>query len=106
VSLRTDTPGGSGRGRLYWPAAGASVTTSLRLSTPAKETLLTNFTTYLHSLETQFANAFPTIGFDLAVRSKTTRTTPHVNRLQIGDVIDVQRRRRDNLQEAYASGAF
>jgi len=40
------------------------------------------------------------------VRSKTTRTTPHVSRLQIGDVIDVQRRRRDTLQEAYVSGAF
>jgi hypothetical protein len=62
--------------------------------------------TYLHAIENAMATAFATIGFDLAVRSKTTHTTPHVNRLQVGNVMDTQRRRRDNIVEDYLSAAF
>jgi len=106
VSLRTNTPGGSGRGRIYWPAVGNSVDTTLRFSSALTSTLLTNMATYLHAMEDAFATAFPTIGFDLAVRSRTTHTTPHVNKIQCGNVPDVQRRRRDNLVEDYNSLAF
>ena len=106
VSLRTSTPGASGRGRLYWPAAGAGITTQLRLSTPDKDTVVAGFATYLHAIEGILATNFPTIGFDLSVRSKTTHSTPHVTRLQVGDVIDTQRRRRDSLIESYSSVSF
>jgi hypothetical protein len=40
------------------------------------------------------------------VRSRTKRETPHAVRLQVGTVPDVQRRRRDNLTEVYASAVF
>jgi hypothetical protein len=105
-SLRTDVPGGSGRGRMYWPCIAESVTTFLRINTPAQTAALADMVTYLHAIENAMATAFATIGFDLAVRSKTTKTTPHVNRIQLGNVMDTQRRRRDNIIEDYLSAAF
>lgn len=106
ISVRTDTPGASGRGRLYWPAMGATLDSSGRMFTPTPATLLNDFKTYLNGIRNDLATAFPTIGFDLAVRSKTTHTTPHAVRLQVGNVVDTQRRRRDNLAEAYATTTF
>lgn len=106
ISVRTDTPGASGRGRLYWPALGATLDVSGRMFTPTPATLLNDFKTYLNGIRNDLATAFPTIGFDLAVRSKTTHTTPHAVRLQVGNVVDTQRRRRDNLAESYATTTF
>lgn len=105
-SLRTDTPGASGRGRLYWPALGGTLSATLKLSSPAPASFLNEFKTYLTAIESALATAFPTIGFDLAVRSKATSSTPHVTRMQIGDVIDTQRRRRDNMPESYSTVTF
>jgi len=105
-SIRTDSPGGSGRGRFYWPALGASVSTQGRLANPSNAALATDFKAYLLGIRSDLAAAFPTIGFDLAVRSKATKTTPHAVRLQVGDIIDTQRRRRDALPESYTQIAF
>lgn len=101
-SIRTNTPGGSGRGRIYWPAMGCQITSTGRLNLPLNATLATDFRSYTNSIRSALATAFPTIGFDLAVRSKTTHTTPHAVRVQVGNIIDTQRRRRDNLPESYA----
>jgi hypothetical protein len=106
ISLRTNTPGGSGRGRLYWPGVGASVDAGLRFQNSNTLTALNDMATYLHAMESALATAFPTIGFDLAVRSRTTHTTPHVNKLQVGNVPDTQRRRRDKMVEDYQSVTF
>ena len=106
VSLLTNTPGGSGRGRLYWPAIGRNVSNQLRFDTTDCGTVVSEMATYLHEMEDALATAFPTIGFDLAVRSRTTHTTPHVNKLRCGNVPDSQRRRRDKMIEDYASVAF
>jgi hypothetical protein len=105
-SIRTNTPGGSGRGRLYWPAGGATVTATGRLSTPGTLAMVTDFKAYLLGIRSDLATAFPTIGFDLAVRSTTTHTTPHAVRVQVGNILDTQRRRRDNLPEAYTAASF
>lgn len=105
-SLRTDTPGGRGRGRFYWPATGVTLGTTGRLSSPTAASLATDFRTYLNGIDTDLTTAFPLLSFDLAVRSKLTHTTPHVVRLQVGDVIDTQRRRRDALAEAYSSVTY
>jgi hypothetical protein len=40
------------------------------------------------------------------VRSKTTHTTPHAVRLQVGNIVDTQRRRRDSLPESYSNITF
>lgn len=106
TSLRTNTPGASGRGRLYWPLLAATLTSTGRLSVPTNANVLLDMKTYLTGMRSALAAAFPTIGFDLAVRSKTTKTTPHVVRIQMGNVIDTQRRRRDSLTESYTSLTF
>lgn len=105
-SLRTNTPGGSGRGRIYWPAVGMAVNTDTRFSSANTLVALTQMATYLHAMESALATAFPTIGFDLSVRSKATLSTPHVVKLSVGNVIDTQRRRRDKMVEDYQSVAF
>lgn len=106
VSVLTNTPGASGRGRIYWPAVGATVDSNLRLATPTVTNVATAFSTYLHAIEGHLATNFPTIGFDLAVRSKTTKTTPHAVRLRVGNVIDNQRRRQDQFVETFATVSF
>lgn len=106
VSLRSDTPGPSGRGRIYWPAVGATIGNALRLSGPLPATIGADMKTYLSSIEGALTASFAALPFDLAVRSRTRKTTPHINRLQVGDVIDTQRRRRDNLPESYVTTAY
>jgi len=106
LSIRTDVPGASGRGRLYWPAMGLTISNNSRINTPAVATIVADFKSYLLGMRSDLAAAFPTIGFDLAVRSKTTKTTPHAVRIQVGTVPDTQRRRRDKLSESYTSVTF
>src|SRR6478609_344275 len=106
VSVLTDTPGARGRGRMYWPAVGATVDSSLRLSAPTTTNVVTAMVTYMQAIESALATAFPTIGFNLAVRSKTSHTTPHAARLRVGNVIDSQRRRRDSFVESYATATI
>jgi hypothetical protein len=105
-SIRTNTPGASGRGRLYWPAMGMTINNTGRITAPTPALLSTDFKSYLLGIRSDLAASFTGIGFDLAVRSRTTRTTPHAVRIQVGTVPDVQRRRRDNLIEVYASATF
>jgi hypothetical protein len=106
VSIRTSTPGGRGRGRLYWPAMGAAINTSGRITTPVPATFIADFKTYLLGIRSDLATSFPLIGFDLAVRSVKGQATPHATRIQVGNVVDTQRRRRDSLPEAYSAVSF
>jgi len=106
LSLRTNTPGGSGRGRLYWPSIAGVIGTDLRLAPALALSIATDLKTYLLGMRSALAAAFPTIGFDLAVRSRTTHTTPHVNKVQMGTVLDTQRRRRDKVVEDYQTLSF
>jgi len=105
-SLRTNTPGASGRGRIYWPALGDAIGSDLRYSSAIVTAALSDMRIYLNGMRSALAAAFPTIGFDLAVRSKTTHTTPHVNKIQLGNVLDTQRRRRDSMVEDYSTITF
>lgn len=100
-SLRTATAGARGRGRLYWPATGANLDSStLRLSAIATSDLATAFQTYLSGIE---AAVQATIAMSrLVVWSRASSTLRDVDRLMVGDVLDVQRRRRDALTESYA----
>jgi hypothetical protein len=105
-SIRTATPGASGRGRIYWPAMGTVIGADGRLSSANVTAILADFKTYLLGMRSALTTAWPTIGFDLAVRSKTTKTTPHAVRIQVGNVVDTQRRRRDSIPEAYQTLTF
>lgn len=112
LSLRSTTPGRSGRGRLYWPATGATLSGStLRLSSPTTAELAAGAGTYLKAIQTALHDGLdpsPSFGLyhELNVFSPTHNTRAKVSRLEVGDVLDVQRRRRDSLVENRASVAY
>jgi hypothetical protein len=108
ISLRSTTPGSKGRGRLYWPATGAGLNTStLRLANPTPAAAASAAATYLDAIATALKEGLEPspslIDYDLCVVSPTTGTKTRITRVEVGDVLDVQRRRRDRLVEAYAS---
>lgn len=111
LSLRTDAPGASGRGRLYWPALGITPnSTSLRITTLERDTIATDAVTYLRAIQDALKAAIspaPSVAtFELAVFSKTRGDHNLVRRLLVGDVFDTQRRRRDAMVESYITRDF
>lgn len=107
LSLRSTIPGSRGRGRLYWPALGGQVdSTTLRMSVPTPAAAASAAAQYLDAIATALKNALaPTpslIDYDLCVVSPTTGTKTRITRIEVGNVYDVQRRRRDRLTEVYA----
>lgn len=99
-SLRTTVPGRSGRGRIYWPAIGASITpASLRIPMSAVEDALNGFKTYINGMRGAINTALGAGVAVLAVRSERQLTEHWVSVLEAGDIIDTQRRRRDKLVE-------
>lgn len=111
LSLRSNVPGSRGRGRLYWPALGANVVSATgRLEAPSASSLAGAARSYLDLIETalkeQLAGSPSLIDYHLAVVSPTTGGRTDITRIQVGDVLDTQRRRRDRLPEAYAVVAY
>lgn len=101
VSLRTNSPGGSGRGRLYWPATGLTILVgSLRPAAGTVTSFMTAFRDYLSALETAI-DAVIDETVDLCVWSRVNASRALVTKVLVGDVLDTQRRRRDELPEAY-----
>lgn len=101
-SLITSTPGASGRGRLYWPASGAQILAStLRFDSATVTPALAAMETYLSGIENAIEATAGTA--PLSVWSRKTLGMQGVIRLRVGNVPDVQRRRRDALVETYAS---
>lgn len=110
LSLRTATPGPRGRGRLYWPAIGASLNTSFQMSSPIQATVATDAKAWLSAIGGQLNNYWIGIGSVrravLSVRSGTDHVCRDVNLIQVGSILDTQRRRRDTLPESYAATAY
>nr|CRY94841.1 hypothetical protein [uncultured prokaryote]CRY95172.1 hypothetical protein [uncultured prokaryote] len=101
-SLRTSTPGARGRGRVYWPAYGITLT-NWRISTPTPVQLAAAFKSLFLAIQGEInaeagANLISNVA-ELAVRSSTRRESYKVESLQVGDVLDSQRRRRDKVTE-------
>lgn len=103
-SLLTGRPGRSYRGRLYWPALGAIISASdLRLSDVNAQSYCTAVGQFLTAVQ----NAAPAgTGVTLGVVSQTLSTRSAVTRIEVGDVLDVQRRRRDSLVEGRFNASF
>lgn len=100
-SLLTGRPGRSRRGRLYWPALAANISsTSLRLSTPSASAVGEAVRSFLSAVT---ASAPAGKNPQLAVISETLSTATQVTQVAVGDVLDVQRRRRDSLVEQIAT---
>jgi len=104
-SLRSVTPGGRGRGRLYWPATGISIAAAtLRPSGALIGPILADVKTFLSGIS---AAITPTLGTNhLVVWSRTYPGSHQVTRILMGDVLDVQRRRRDSLAESYSEVVY
>lgn len=104
-SLRTGLPGPSGRGRLYWNGTGIPlVSATLRPSSGQVTASLTGVKTYLSGIQTAIDVTLD--GVELAVWSRKLLAKNHVTSIQMGDVADVQRRRRDTLIESYATVVY
>lgn len=100
VSLRTNRPGGSGRGRLYLPATGVALDSStLRIPVATRDAGIAGAKTWLSGIQAAMEAVVPNL--PLVVWSRTTLGKFGVTKLLMGDVPDVQRRRRDSLAEAY-----
>lgn len=105
ISLRTSGSGGSRRGRLYWPATGATIGASnLRFDPAQASAFLTAVKTFLSGVGT--AISATSAGAELVVWSRTLASTQDVNRMLVGDVPDVQRRRRDKAVETYQQVSY
>lgn len=102
TSLRSNFPGASGRGRLYWPATGqALVTSNLRMAASDTGTVLTGVRTYLTGLEATITASVGAV--NLSVYSRKGTAFHQIVRILQGDVLDTQRRRRDTLAESYST---
>lgn len=103
ITLQTATPGGRGRGRVYWPALNYANTATGRFSTSNLLALLTDFAQFANAIE-----AIPDPDFlpHLAVRSVVDHQCRLITTLRAGNVPDTQRRRRDALIETYQAVAY
>lgn len=105
ASLRTATSGGSGRGRIYWPlTAGSLQAVDNRIAAGDVTSYLSGVKSYLALIQTAI-NA-TNANSDLVVWSRTQADLKPVNRILMGNVPDVQRRRRDTAIETYSQTAW
>lgn len=101
ISLRTALAGASRRGRLYWPALGASISGN-RLQSPTDEaTVAGNWRDFMEDVITNWG--LTALGLRPVVVSETLATVTPVTNVLVGDVLDTQRRRRDEMPEVYSS---
>lgn len=101
LSLRTVAAGPSGRGRLYWPATGVTLNAAtLRPASGTVTSFLADFKTYLQAIQTALDGVVDESVL-LAVWSRKNATSSGVAKIMAGDILDTQRRRRDNVPESY-----
>lgn len=110
-SLRSTVPGSRHRGRIYWPALAATINAdTLRLTTVATQAYATQMAAYLDDIETALKEQLdpsPSLNdWALAVYSPTNQSLTDITRIEVGDILDVQRRRRDSLPESYSSAPY
>lgn len=101
LSLRTGLSGARYRGRMYLPGPGASGVTSVgRLQSSVQEALALRMHDFMSAWNTAHS-AMP-----VGVASGMGGFVTTVTQLQVGNIVDTQRRRRDALPEGYVSIAL
>lgn len=110
VSLRTAVRGPKGRGRFYVPGPTLAATSGWRIDPTAAQGAANSAYHALISLDNgTIGKAFVTHSpdpadiFGVVVASKVAGNTP-VETVQVGDVFDTIRRRRNKLRENYHTG--
>lgn len=101
VTLRTENPGRSYRGRFYWPAIGASITT-----TGVSPVGAAAAQSYADLVAGTQQGPIGTDALELCVYSPTLDVLTAVSSVSIGSILDVQRRRTNGLAETYTSVPF
>ena len=105
LSLQTTFPGASGRGRLYFPvSANILVQGTQRVNATTLANFLSGAKTYLQGIQTAVQSIEPLS--TLHVWSRKNEAMYQVTKLRVGDITDVQRRRRDSAVENYSSVAY
>lgn len=94
-TLVTGVPGRSFRGRMYWPRLVTGVSNTFRDNNASTATA-TAWATILSAMTDLGPGTDAVVP---AVVSKTRDLVTPVTAVQVGDVLDTQRRRRDNLRE-------
>jgi hypothetical protein len=98
VTLLTERPGRSGKGRMYLPAPVSILDNNGQIGTADRDALLGTTAALLTAINAiTSANAAP-----VAVAASDGHHWP-VTAIRVGRVLDTQRRRRSALPEAYAS---
>jgi hypothetical protein len=110
ISLRTSTPGARGRGRMYFPAMGAALNATFQLNAPTAANVAADAKTWLNAIKGRMDAYYTSIAaaksVAVSVRSATDHVCRDVNQIQVGSILDTQRRRRDAIPESYSSVAF
>lgn len=95
VSLRTNLATRAGRGRFYAPSLAVEFVAAGKMTSIAQTALLDGAVDMLNSLTAS--------GLTAVLYGRTTHATQEVTRVDVGDVIDTQRRRRNKLVESRVS---
>lgn len=100
LSLRTPYPGGRNRGRLYWPGLAAAISNAdLRIGAAGCQSIAQAAWEYLIALAVAMQTSLNMTTVPTVV-SGTAGTVQPVTYVEVGDVLDVQRRRRDKAVES------
>mgnify|MGYP000852382979 FL=1 len=98
VSLRTATLSRAGRGRFYAPSLAVDQVAAGRMLTTARDSLADGALALVQGVTSA--------GGNVVIYHRASGTTTPVTSLDVGDVIDTQRRRRNKLIEARTSRPF
>lgn len=95
VSTRTNLATRAGRGRFYAPSLAVEFVANGKMTATAQSALLDGAEAMVNSLTGA--------GLTTVLYSRSLHTTQEVTRIDVGDVIDTQRRRRNKLVESRVS---
>lgn len=100
ASLRTDNVTRQGRGRMYWPLLSVLTNNdSLRISAADTKVIADSVWSLLNDTGVKLQVPLGVGTWDPAVFSRVGATIRQVRRVEVGDIIDVQRKRRDKTFE-------
>jgi len=101
ITLRTQFSGGRFRGRMYTPAPAIGSVDNGRITTLFRDTLRTEYTSYL-----QFIYDTPAVDWKPVIFSRAAGGSTPISAVEVGNVYDTQRGRRDRLVEVRVSGSL